>query len=94
MYKIFFHKQVSEDLEDIPRSHLEAIKKAINERLAIHPHNFKPLSGKKYKGLYRLRISDFRVIYRIIEEDSYVKILAIGHRRMIYAKFDRRENFE
>jgi mRNA interferase RelE/StbE len=94
MYKIFFHKKVIEDLEGIPSSHLKAIKKAISERLASHPYDFKPLSGKKYKGLYRLRISDFRIIYRIIEEESSVKILAIGHRRMIYEEFDRRENFE
>ena len=92
MYRILFHKKVIEDLKSIPTSHLKAIKKAISERLVSRPHNFKPLSGKKYKGLYRLRISDFRVIYRIIEEECSVKILAIGHRHMIYQEFERREN--
>lgn len=45
---------------------------------------FTDLSGKKYKGFYRLRISDFRIIYRIDEKTKSVTILTIGHRRLIY----------
>lgn len=89
MYKIFLHKKVSDDLKDIPKVYLEVIKKAIKERLRTHPYDFKALSGKKYKGLYRLRISDFRIIYRIDEKTKSVTILAIGHRRLIYQKLDK-----
>lgn len=84
MYKIFFHKKVKEDLEEIPKSHLLAIKRAIDERLGMRPYDFKALSGEKYKGLYRLRVSDFRIIYRVDEDVRRVTILAIGHRRLIY----------
>ena len=88
MYKILFHKSVKDDLKSLPKSHLEAIKRAITERISTRPYDFKALSGKHYKGLYRLRVSDFRIIYRINEELRYVTILAIGHRRTIYKDLD------
>ena len=88
MYKILFHKSVKNDLKGLPKSHLEAIKRAITERLSTRPHDFKALSGKHYKGLYRLRVSDFRIIHRINEELQCVIILAIGHRREIYKNLD------
>lgn len=84
MYKIFLHRKVSDDLKDIPKAYLGAIKKAVKERLGTRPYDFKALSGKKYKGLYRLRVSDFRIIYRVDEKSESVTILAIGHRRLIY----------
>lgn len=88
MYKILFHKGVKDDLKGFPKSHLEAIKRAITERLSTHPYDFKALSGKHYKGLYRLRVSDFRIIYRINEELQCVIILSIGHRRSVYQNLD------
>ena len=88
MYKILFHKSVKDDLKGLPKSHLEAIKRAITERISTRPYDFKALSGKHYKGIYRLRVSDFRIIYRINEELRYVTILAIGHRRAIYKDLD------
>lgn len=80
MYKIIFHKDVAKDLKSIPTDLIKVIKTAINERLSIRSYDFKPLSGKKYKGLYRLRVSNFRIIYRILEDTYSVIILAIGHR--------------
>ena len=88
MYKIFFHEKVKEDLKEIPKSHLLAIKKAIDERLGMRPYDFRALSGDKYKGLYRLRLSDFRIIYRIDENFRKVTVLAIGHRRLVYKDLD------
>lgn len=88
MYKILFHKSVKNDLKGLPKSHLEAIKRAITERLSMSPYDFRALSGKHYKGLYRLRVSDFRIIYRINEELQCVTILAIGHRRLVYQNLD------
>ena len=88
MYKILFHEDVKKDLKGLPVSHLKAIKDAINERLSDHPYDFKALSRKAYHGLFRLRIADYRVVYRI--KDECVKILAIGHRSKIYKFLEKR----
>ena len=88
MYKILFHAGVKKDLKGFPHSHLVAIKTAIDERLSLRPYDFKALSGKKYHGLYRLRIADYRVVYCV--EDEVVRILAIGHRSKIYKFLENR----
>lgn len=58
------------------------IKDAIEERLMVDPIAFgKPLRYS-LKGHRRLRVSDYRVIYRI--ENKTVIIIAIKHRKDIY----------
>ena len=70
--------------EDIPKlgSAKNRIKKAIEEKLARNPVEFgKPLRYS-LKGCRRLRVGDFRVIYKI--EGETVLIAKIGHRKEIY----------
>ena len=70
--------------EDIPTlgSAKSRIKKAIEERLTCNPVEFgKPLRYS-LKGLRRLRVGDFRVIYKI--EGESVLIVKIGHRKEVY----------
>jgi len=58
------------------------IKKAIEERLMVDPITFgKPLRYS-LKGHRRLRVSDYRVVYRI--ENKSVIVIAIKHRKDIY----------
>jgi len=58
------------------------IKNAIEERLMVDPIAFgKPLRYS-LKGHRRLRVSDYRVVYRI--ENKTVIIIAINHRKDIY----------
>jgi mRNA interferase RelE/StbE len=44
------------------------------------------LDVKKLQGCegYRLRIGDYRIIYRLKNSDLIVEVLAIGHRKEIY----------
>jgi mRNA interferase RelE/StbE len=76
--------------EDIPRltaSARKLVKKAIEERLMADPIGFgKPLRYS-LKGHRRLRVSDFRVIYRIDERLHKVIIIAIKHRKEIYQDY-------
>lgn len=54
-------------------------------QLAAEPHrhpNIKMLSGQ-YKGLFRYRVGDWRVIYEI-RPPSQVIVLDIAHRREVY----------
>jgi mRNA interferase RelE/StbE len=58
------------------------IRKAICDKLTVDPRAFgKPLAGS-LKGHYRLRVGDYRVIYRV--NDDVVTVVAIGHMRDIY----------
>lgn len=88
-YRLLYHPAVlREDLPDTPHDQRHAIRDSIERRLLENPI----LAGKplqqSLKGHRRLRVGDWRVIYRI-ESDSVI-ILKIGHRREVYRRAVRR----
>ncbi len=73
--------------DDIPSLTLPVrnlIKSAIEERLMVDPIAFgKPLRYS-LKGYRRLRVSDYRIVYRIEAARNTVVIVAIKHRKDVY----------
>ena len=73
---------LKEDIPKLPKTIKAAIKKAIEERLMSDPVGFgKPLRYS-LKGHRRLRVGDYRVVYRI--DNTLVIIIAIKHRKDVY----------
>lgn len=83
-YRIEYLKSVvDDDIPKLPKTVRKQIKTAIEEKLTSHPVEFgKPLRYS-LKGARRLRVGDWRVIYRI-EPPDVVLVIKIGHRREIY----------
>ena len=80
----FAENVVAEQIPSIPMPYRKQIKRAIEERLAINPIKFgKPLRHSLF-GLRRLRVGDWRIIYRI--NGAIVEIVKIGNRKDIYKK--------
>lgn len=46
------------------------------------PIGVKKLSGEK--DIYRVRVGNYRVLYRIIDKVLVVVIVSVGHRREVY----------
>ncbi len=88
-YEIFYHAMVAK--KDIPKLSEEwrsKIKKSIENKLTISPELFgKPLR-RSLKGYRKLRVGDYRVIFRI--ERLTIKIFVIGHRKDVYNIADSR----
>ena len=88
-FEIKYHIAVIK--EDIPRLSVVAraqVKRAIEAKLIFHPEQFgKPLR-RSLKGYRKLRVGDYRVIFRI--EKSTIKIFAIQHRSIIYQRGSKR----
>ena len=84
-----YHQQVvRSDIPSLPKKERGRIQKAIKEKLTTHPEVFgKPLR-RSLKGYRRMRVGDYRVVFRL-EEDA-VKIFAIGHRSIVYEDFESR----
>lgn len=82
-YRLVYHPAVAEtDLPDIPTNIRERIARAIESRLTVAPDRYgSPLRGT-LKGYWKLRVGDYRVVYRITGEEAW--ILAIRHQRQIY----------
>jgi mRNA interferase RelE/StbE len=78
----FVENVIKEQLPSIPRPWRQQIKRAIEERLAIDPVKLgKPLRHSLF-GLRRLRVGDWRIIYRI--NGNVVEIIKIGNRKDVY----------
>jgi len=83
-YRIaYLQSVVHEDIPKLSRSVRERVRKAIERKLATHPVELgKPLRYS-LKGARRMRVGDWRVIYRI-EPPDLVLVVKIGHRREVY----------
>ncbi|HJX50156.1 MAG TPA: type II toxin-antitoxin system RelE/ParE family toxin [Candidatus Nanoarchaeia archaeon] len=82
MYKIIFEKQPIDFFNKLDKNLQERIGKKI-EKLKQNPKEGIPLIGN-LAGQWKLRIGDYRIIYKIINEELIILILKIGHRKNIY----------
>jgi len=83
-YSIKYTKEAKKKIEKLDPSIRLTIKKAI-ESLSSNPYKGKPLSYE-LAGLYSLRTSDYRIIYRIKENQLIILVISVGHRKEIYKR--------
>ena len=89
MYTIQYHPLVVRD--DIPKlvaAYKQRIKRSIEQRLFIYPETFGIPLRRSLKGYRKLRVGDYRVVFRISGKTVY--ILAIMHRSIVYDYMSKR----
>jgi len=85
---LYVDKVVTDDIPRISGLYKSRIKKSIEIKLVNEPDLYgKPLR-RSLKGYFKLRVGDYRIIFRI--ENNKVKIFAIAHRRIVYEIIDGR----
>jgi mRNA interferase RelE/StbE len=90
-YNLRYHPKVRKiDIPKLDQKIKATIKGAIEKRLCTHPDRYgKPLQ-RTLKGYWKLRIGDYRVVYRIRQEE--IQILAIAHRKEVYQRVKMRDH--
>lgn len=71
------------DLKKLPQEVQHRIYKKISEVLPENPFAGEKLGGI-YKGYFRLRIGDYRVVYQLLKDEVVIMVLRIGDRSNIY----------
>ncbi len=81
-WQVTIHPLVfEEDFKRISLEFQQEIIRAIRKKLVINPQSYgEPLRGN-YKNYWKLRVGDFRVIYRIDKNQRLVLVIKIGIRR-------------
>ena len=82
-YKIELLKSAIKELSKLPRNVQERIRDKI-DTLKINPY---PSGIKKLKngqGRLRIRVGEYRIIYKIEKDILVILVIKIGHRRQIY----------
>ena len=83
-YRVEVLRGAQQDLLRLgPTLHDRAIK--VLSSLAEEP---RPGGSQKLSGLdaHRIRVADYRIVYRVIDADRLVLVLRIGHRRDVYRR--------
>lgn len=84
-YQIVISNQARRALKKIPLR----IRQQIDSKILALSGNPRPLRVKALqgeKGLLRLRVGEYRVIYTVKDEQLIIVIIQVGHRREIYRK--------
>ena len=83
-YAIRIKESAARELQRIERSDRERLIAAI-DRLAENPFAGSALKGE-LRGLRRIRVGDYRLIYEVGEQDLVVLVLRVAHRREAYRR--------
>lgn len=84
-YTIVIEKLAEKFIVKLPKPEKERVLRAINQ--LPEGNDIKELKGKKNKGLFRLRVGDYRIIYRIDNGRLIVCVVDAGNRGDIYKKY-------
>lgn len=87
-YQIKHTKRFDKQLEKLEKGAAVKILNYLRNTIdgTENPRNFgKALTGN-YKGLWRYRVGDYRIICNIQDEKCIVLALETGHRKEIYGK--------
>jgi len=83
-FRVLIDARAAKRLEKLPKPIIRKIDAAILSLSASpRPAGAKLLRGKLQEG-WRIRVADYRVLYRIDDGTQEIRIFDIGHRREIY----------
>jgi mRNA interferase RelE/StbE len=84
-FEIVIKERALKQLSSIPKNFALKID-AIIQSLASdpYPHGNKKLQG--YDNIYRIRYSDYRIIYAVENKKLLIEVIQIGDRKEIYKK--------
>ena len=82
VYTLTIKRKAMKALEELDEPFYSNIKDAIYKLI----NDPRPNGCKKLKGRsgYRIRVSDYRVIYDIFDKQLIIDVIDLGHRKHIY----------
>jgi mRNA interferase RelE/StbE len=81
-YRVDIMRAAEKDLSGLSRKdHRRVVSRIAALTAEPRPHGYEKISGAEK---YRLRQGDYRIVYRIDDDQRVVTIVKIGHRRDVY----------
>ncbi len=87
-FGLLYHSDVKHDIARLDEKLKQRIRAAIDSRLTVAPHQYGEPLRKTLKGYWKLRVGDYRVVFKIMEGDVW--IFGIIHRKEVYQKIGLR----
>jgi len=81
-YEIKINRSSQKSLAKLPQKYQNNIISAIRSLSGnVHPNGCKKLSGR---NAWRIRIGRYRVIYEIHDNELFIMVISIAHRKDVY----------
>lgn len=88
-FELRYHPDVkSVDIPLLDAKLKARIKNAVETRLGVAPHLYGEPLRKTLRGYWKLRVGDYRVVFKIVKEEVW--ILGIIHRKLVYGAIENR----
>ncbi|MEA3641659.1 MAG: type II toxin-antitoxin system RelE/ParE family toxin [Lamprobacter sp.] len=88
-FSVLYHPDVKKrDLPEINENLRQRLKAAIEKRLMQSPEAYGEPLRKTLKGYWKLRVGDYRIVFRINGDEIFV--LGICHRKKVYPLMESR----
>ena len=84
IYKVEWKEAAENNLDDLPSEIALKIHNKVESHLARAPKQLGRALVGQYKGLYRYRYGDYRVLYEIDLHSKSIIIVRIGNRKEVY----------
>lgn len=85
MYKIIIKKKAKKFIDKLPKNERKRIASEIGQ--LPNGEDIKKLKGENNKGLFRLRVGDYRIIYSVDNGELIVYVIDAGNRGEIYKRY-------
>jgi len=83
-YKVFIKPSAARELEAIGSR--EQRQRVVQRIRALangpRPHGSEKLSSRR--GIFRIRVGSYRVIYQVEDDSTEIHVVKVGHRRDVY----------
>lgn len=84
-YRIVIEKPAEKFIVKLPKPEKERVLRAIYK--LPQEGDIKQLKGKRSKGLFRLRVGDYRIIYAVDNGKLVIFVIDAGNRGQIYNQY-------
>lgn len=85
---VYHHKVKDSDIQKLNADIRQRIKTAIETRFMVAPQEYGEPLRKTLKGYWKLRVGDYRVVFKI--EAKVILVLGICHRKDVYPLMEKR----
>jgi mRNA interferase RelE/StbE len=83
-YQVYLSTEAVDDLSHLDKTTAQQIKDKLTWLAAnVTTAKTRPLTGM-FKGSYKLRVGDYRVLYTLNKASKFIFVRFVGHRSSIY----------
>lgn len=88
-YKLILHKKAFDEIKALPNKIKKQVQTII-DGLVTNPTPYNSVRLKGTINAYRIRVSDYRIVYEIHATEIVVYVIGVAHRKEVYKRILRR----